>query len=374
MEVSMQFDLVFEGGGAKGNVFVGALQAFEAAGHRARRYLGTSAGAITATMLAAGCDAAGMLEIVNERLPDGRPRFASFMDAPRGFSDRDVESSLTWQLFEKVDLPWIPGMAAHYIDRRIIDGLMELPAYRVIFSFIERGGLYEGHAFLFWLQEKLDAQQPGLGDATLAQFHEITGSDLSVVASDTFAHDMLILNHRTAPDCPVARAVRMSMSIPFLWQEVKWEADWGSYRGKDITGHTVVDGGVLSNFPIRLLETRDPDVEAIMGDTDPAGAETLGMLIDETLAVPGAPKRPDDEGANQVLERVEDLRTVRRAMRLVDTMTEAHDRLAVAQYPEKVCHLPAKGYGTTEFDMTPQRLTALIQAGKVAMEQHLAQG
>ena len=50
----MQYDLVFEGGGAKGAVFVGALQEFFAMGHSARRFIGTSAGAITATLMAAG--------------------------------------------------------------------------------------------------------------------------------------------------------------------------------------------------------------------------------------------------------------------------------------------------------------------------------
>ncbi len=47
----MDFDLVFEGGGAKGMVFVGAMQEFEARGHKCGRLLGTSAGAITATLL-----------------------------------------------------------------------------------------------------------------------------------------------------------------------------------------------------------------------------------------------------------------------------------------------------------------------------------
>jgi len=41
----MQYDLVFEGGGAKGSVFVGALQEFFAREHTARRFIRTSAGA-----------------------------------------------------------------------------------------------------------------------------------------------------------------------------------------------------------------------------------------------------------------------------------------------------------------------------------------
>ena len=50
----MQYDLVLEGGGAKGMAFVGAMREFEAAGHTIGRIIGSSAGAITAVSLAAG--------------------------------------------------------------------------------------------------------------------------------------------------------------------------------------------------------------------------------------------------------------------------------------------------------------------------------
>ncbi len=62
----MKCDLVFEGGGAKGMVFVGALTEFEQQGLRPRRVVGTSAGAITATLLAAGYTANEMLEARGE--------------------------------------------------------------------------------------------------------------------------------------------------------------------------------------------------------------------------------------------------------------------------------------------------------------------
>ena len=52
-------------------------------------------------------------------------------------------------------------------------------------------------------------------------------------------------------------------------------------------------GGVLSNFPIRLIATSDAFTKEIMGSsTDPAGAGNLGPLIDENLPVPGAPNQP----------------------------------------------------------------------------------
>jgi NTE family protein len=76
------FDMVFEGGGAKGIAFVGALEAFVVAGHTPRRFIGTSAGAITATLLAAGFSPAELRAAVTERLPNGKPRFSPFMDKP----------------------------------------------------------------------------------------------------------------------------------------------------------------------------------------------------------------------------------------------------------------------------------------------------
>src|SRR5690242_20714764 len=94
-----QFDVVFEGGGAKGSAFVGALSALKAAGHSTRRLIGTSAGAITAALLAAGYSAEEMLAAVNEKL-NGKPRFATFMDHPRGsdFSEAQRTASDTMRV------------------------------------------------------------------------------------------------------------------------------------------------------------------------------------------------------------------------------------------------------------------------------------
>jgi predicted acylesterase/phospholipase RssA len=366
----MQFDLVFEGGGAKGTVFVGAMQEFAKRGHAARRFVGTSAGAITATLMAAGFNSAEMLAAVNEKTGDGRPRFSTFMDIPTQFELGDIHNSLTYDLFKKVDLPWIPGMAEDEIDERIVEQLMKLDAYREIFSFVERGGLYAGDKFLAWLGEKLNQGGRDLGKATLSQFHLKTGSDLSVIVSDTEDGEIRILNHRTAPDCPVAWAVRMSMSIPFVWQEVRWRPEWGKYRGEDISGHTIVDGGVLSNFPINLISSGDDEVKAVMGDTDPLAVPNLGLLIDETKPVAGSGKAADSTGGG-LLDNVMRLKTVRRIRRLVDTMTNAHDLLVIEAHAGEVCRLPAQGYGTTEFDMNEVRLQALLRAGQAAMQEHL---
>jgi predicted acylesterase/phospholipase RssA len=381
----MEFDMVFEGGGAKGMAFVGALKALEAHGHTHRRLIGTSAGAITATLLTVGYDAKKMEQELG-RQDNGKPVFAKFMDAPTAadFTAEDIENSITMKLFGELDLDFGIGALENLggkIDKRIIKALMKLRAYPTLFSFLERGGLYAGNVFLTWLTERLNEQQPGLAGMTLEQLHNKTGKDLSLVATDTTAHEMLILNHRTTPKCPVVWAVRMSMSIPFAWQEVRWQPSWGSYRLMntsgttiekefDLTGHAIVDGGVLSNFPITLLTSFQP---SIMGGTPPEPQKVLGLLIDETLVVNGAPPPPkesvnDNEGLRGDLKK---LRTVNRVSRLLDTMMDAHDKQAIATHSQCVCFLPAKTYGTMEFDMTEARKKALVSAAEQTTKLHL---
>lgn len=359
----MHFNLVFEGGGAKGLVFVGAMQEFERRGHTYGRLLGTSAGAITAALLAANFTPAEMMEQVNEKLPDGSPRFSTFMDVADSVADKDWENSVLFKLFQQVDWPLIPEAAERKVADRVFNQFMKMKVYRLIFTFLELGGLYAGDMFLQWLREKLDMNGRNLGQATLAEFHEHTGKDLSVVASNTTNGDILVLNHRTAPKCPAAWAVRMSMSIPFIWREVRWQTGWGLYNGRDITNHAIVDGGLNSNFPIRLLISRSPDVIEVMGPHD--GAFALGMLIDETQAVPNAPALPGQKVVDpQSPAAIPNLPIVRRVSNLVNTMTNAHDKTVIEAYARGVCRLPAKGYGTTEFDMSDERVAALVNAGR----------
>ena len=369
-----QYDLVFEGGGAKGSVFVGALNVFlKEKKCTFRRLLGTSAGAITATLLAAGYTPDQMLEAVNERLPNGKPRFSSFLDVPKDFEEKDIQNSLIFAVFDKVDLPLIPESGENYMDKLIFKQLNKVDPFREIFSFIERGGLFSGETFVEWLEEKLDQAKPGFGILTLKQLYEATHTDLSLVITDTKSKVKRVLNHRTAPDCPVKYAVRMSMSIPFVWQEVRWNSAWGLYLGEDISGNTIVDGGVLSNFPIDLMINGDTIDPRIMGDTDPNGADTLGFLIDETLDVAGSDPLDEDNDDSEDNLQQQRHKVIRRIKRLVDTMTGARDHAAMYQYSELICRLPAKGYGTTEFDMSDNRLNALLKAGENAMKNYFSQ-
>jgi predicted acylesterase/phospholipase RssA len=290
------------------------------------------------------------------------------MDIPPAdtFSDEVRANSMTMKVFQDIDLPFVPDAFKGKVERVLLDRMLENSLYARLFSFVECGGYFCGSTFLAWLREKLTVKGI-LPTDTLADFARKTGQDLSVCASDTTDMELLVLNHRTAPGVPVANAVRMSMSIPFVWEEVVWREEWGTYMGREKKGNIIVDGGVLSNFPIRLVAATDDGIRQIMGDTDPKGAGNLGLMIDEKLPVPGAP-----DTAKTPLP-VTRLRTVQRLSRLLETMTGASDNEMVRRYQSEICRLPSKGYGTLEFDMQGERLELFLAAARDAMERHLAQ-
>jgi NTE family protein len=211
-------DFVFEGGGVKGIGLAGALATLEERDYRAQNIAGTSAGAITAALLAAGYSAAELREIIVSL------DYRQFQD--RGWEDK---------------IPLI---------ERSLSMLLDL-------------GLYEGDRFLEWIRERLVAK----GIHTFADLvHDEFADDpryrsrLQVVASDVTTHELLVLPRDATKlgiqpdDLDVALAVRMSMSIPVFFEPVRVV--------NETTGqvHVIVDGGMLSNFPVWLFDCPDGDV------------------------------------------------------------------------------------------------------------------
>lgn len=368
-------DMVFEGGGAKGMVFVGALQElFKDGTHRTGRLLGTSAGAITAALLAANYTPDEMLDALAETDDSGDPIFQSFLGAPGPFDAETVRASVMRRFLDEINIPFLPDFVESRVDTWIAEKMAEGGWSRNLFSFVERGGWYSADAFVKWMTRKLNEGESNgapraFGSMTLAQMQANTGHEVTYVAADTTAQRVLLLNHRTAPDCPVVWATRMSMSIPLVWQEVVWKKEWGAYKGEEIAGTVIVDGGMLSNFPIALFLSARPEVGDVVGP--PKTRNVLGMLIDDTLDVPDLPARAG--GGRSLLSFAGNLKTSQRLARLVGTMTSAHDNMAIAVFSKHVVHLPSRGIGTTQFDMTEAERGALVEAGRVAMRSFLAQ-
>lgn len=382
-----KFNLVFAGGGVKGAAFLGALEVLKRSGHTTHRLIGTSAGAIAATCLAAGFSAEEMQEIGLPRadkggLDQGKPCFCSFLEPPKAedfpadkranseaakFLDLAVDGALKSPRFRKTmkEKPLVGGalkLLTNDLSKALwLDALMANPKFVQFYSLLEDGALCSDRKFIAWMKDQLRAKQFD-GEITLKQLHAATGRDLSLVAVDTVARELLVLNHRTAPQCPVWAAVRMSMSIPFVWQEVAWQASWGPYRGRDKTQSLIVDGGMLSNFPMRLLvDRKSDDLRQMMGEPDSPQTRNLGLYLDDRKIVPGADAKAT----------VWNLKIAERASRLVETFSSPFDQEIVERYQEDICFIATKGFGVLEFDMDRERMQALVNSGRCAMTEYL---
>ena len=304
-------DLVLEGGGVKGIGLAGALSVLEERGFVPENVAGTSAGAITAALLAAGYRGDDLREIVLE------------LDF-RQFEDK------AWE--DKVPL-----------IERSLSLLLDL-------------GIYEGDRFLEWIRERLAAK----GVHTFGDLIREGETDprwrhtLQVVASDVTKHELLVLPRDAGrlgidPDeLEVALAVRMSMSIPIFFEPVLFE------NPKTDETHVIVDGGMLSNFPVWLYDSDGvPDWP------------TFGLLLVEPKPQVSVGQRlpkpePVAKGPRGVVTYVK---------ALAQTMMEAHDRLYVesANYARTI-PIPTLGVGTTAFDLSPERKLALYDSGRWAAE------
>lgn len=312
-------DAVFEGGGVKGIALVGALQAFEEADFQWQNVAGTSAGAITATLVAVGYSAAELKDVMDTRVD-----FRALMDTANVGK-----------------LPFVGPWLSLLINR----------------------GMYQGDYFLK-LMRQLIAEKMGKELVTFADLivpKEPTDSEedyqkkykykLQVVASDISRNEMLVLPQDSPklgiknPDhLEVALAVRMSMSIPFFFKPVKVKE---RTDGRD--EHWIVDGGMLSNFPIDLFDS-------------PPGKEpewpTFGFLLWEPGS--GKPRR----------ERIRGLISMTRAM--VNTMLVAHDRKAIEEADaSRIVKIPTGEFSGTDFDLTAEDRAWLYNSGYEAARQFL---
>ena len=177
-------DLVFEGGGVKGIGLAGSLAILEERGFIPQNVAGTSAGAITAALLAAGY---------------------------RGQELRDIVMDLDFRQFQ--DRAWEDKVP---LIERSLSLLLDL-------------GVYEGERFHTWMKERL-AEKNVHTFADLVRDGEEDPRwryDLQVVVSDVTKHELLVLPRDAGrlgvkPDeLEVALAVRMSMSIPIFFEPVR---------------------------------------------------------------------------------------------------------------------------------------------------------
>ena len=305
-------DLVLEGGGVKGVALAGAFSVLEERGYVPETLAGASAGAIVAALIAAGYGAEELHRIV------GGLDYERFKD--RSWMDR---------------IPLVGSLLSVLTDR----------------------GIYEGAYFEDWMRGLLG--EKGVRtfgdlvrreDAPEARFRH----KLQVIVSDLTERRLLVLPRDAAklsvePDAfDVALAVRMSMSIPVFFEPVRFT--------NPETGrvHLIVDGGMLSNFPVWLFDAEEPL------------RPTFGLkLVEPDPRSPLASVGPELGAARlhgpAVVGVVAYLRS------LVDTMMEAHDRLYLEEHDfARTIAIDTLGVRTTEFDLSPERAEKLYESGRFA--------
>ncbi len=218
-------NLVFEGGGIRGLAFGGVMKLMEE--HNLLQFItklaGSSAGAIFATGIAVGYKAQEMIDIMTQK------DFNEFKDS---------------------------------------SPIVVLDLLRLLTQF----GIYKGDAFFAWISDII-AKKTGDPKTTFKQIYERFGKTLVITGTCLNRATTFFFSHEDPQyaDMPVALAVRISMSIPCYWKAVK--------LGKD----TMVDGGVLNNYPLYVFDGK------FIGDTDIsdatiASSKTIGfklMMSDE---------------------------------------------------------------------------------------------
>jgi NTE family protein len=219
-------------------------------------------------------------------------------------------------------------------------------------------GLFEDSALLGWLASQFNAHAGDQEWASmgLAELYQITGRSLTVIASDITDPTMLVLNHSTAPHLPLKWDVRMTIGVPYLVPPVPWQPEWGLYRQRRLDGHLIVDGGLLSQFPIELFLSDDEDVQAMMG---PRTAEDniLGLLLDESRTVPGYhPPTLPEKGR---LDVVPGLRLTRL---LLDTLLTNARTTNADTLKSHVVQLPVMGVNPFDFEVKRTDLQPVINA------------
>jgi NTE family protein len=217
---SQHADLVLSGGGVKGVGLVGAVVALMDAGYTAHRVSGTSAGSIVGAIVAA---------------------------ASQG---------------QQLTAPEVKELALQLDYRKFVDpGPVErIPVVGPSLAVLRGSGIYKGDYAHGWVRSQLK----NLGVRT---FGDLALSDddvaperrykLVVTVADVTTGQLVRLpwDYRRVygldPDeQPVADAVRASMSIPFFFRPV-------TLTGRSGLTSTLVDGGLLSNFPIDSLDRTD---------------------------------------------------------------------------------------------------------------------
>lgn len=180
-------------------------------------------------------------------------------------------------------------------------------------------------------------------DCTFAQLEQLQCTrglprlGLRVYAADVEQGVPREFQARTTPNTSIVLAVRASMSVPVFFTPVR----------DPETGHLLVDGGVISNFPFQHL-------------TDEERAETLGIAFDQSY------KFCAPTGSAEALRK--SMTFPEYILQLYYTVYGTHTRELLQGWSDRIVLLPQGNFPSLQFDATMDAKLELIQAGREGAE------
>lgn len=282
----VKIDCVFSGGGVKAFAFLGALEAIHEKGLQIERTAGTSAGAIIATLIAAKYT-------VNE--------IKNLME--------DI------QLQQLLDPPKIS----------------RFPLFKWILFYYQMG-LYKGDRFEKWLYKTF-------ANKGIYTFKDLDENALKIVVSDISLGKLIVIPDDLervygidANTFHIATAVRMSAGFPYFFMPKKLN---NSFKSDSY----MIDGGILSNFPLWVFREGNKDKRPVLGVT---------LSEDTTMA-----KHYTIHNALDMFQA------------LFQTMQQAHDSRYIAKSKQNhIIFIPVKHIKTTDMSISNNQKQSLISMGK----------
>lgn len=280
---------IFQGGGCRAAAYAGAYSAAVARGVNFSEVAGASAGSIAAVFVAAGATSEWLEETLTGL------NFTELLHKPTGGRFAGSGSS-------KVSQAW---------------------------NLVRFNGVHDSAGIESWVEEKLRKLLPRV------QNKKVLFSDLpkpvAVIAADLVLQRPKVWSRALTPDDSVAAAVRASCSIPFFFQP------YGDF----------VDGGVVSNLPMHIV------------DNDPSDRRrVLAFTLNDTESS----SRPNDVMAT--------------AQALAATVTRGGQEVQAAlQQDIDVISIWCDDVKATDFHrMTPEIISKLVEAGRGAASEFFDAG
>ena len=262
---------IFEGGGAKGLAHIGALSAAEENHIEFIGYAGSSAGAIVASLLAVGYTPRELFNsadngpetIFDEDFVDyiGKFRWRLVSLCRTVFDmigkNRFISSllygtalvSMLLGLFFTLNFLW---EAAGRSVGRFAVGIGGMMLGGCLLAMLMPSAIFSGDGFESWLNEKLSSKLFPGDPVKIVLFRHIA-TPLKIIATDLRLREPIVFTkNEEFKNYSVAKAVRSSIAIPGVFAPL-------------VDGTmTLVDGGILSNFPAWVFDRERRESDEIL--------------------------------------------------------------------------------------------------------------